>query len=103
MKFPIIFLPFLSLMTAHFTYAATSVEYVKVCDIYGTGWYYIPGTDNCYNTNTGMERHQTARGTVNTESLLAARVSQLEIELKHLYLQFGIQPSSIQNKTESKQ
>jgi hypothetical protein len=28
-----------------------AVEYVKVCDIYGVGFYYIPGTDTCQNAN----------------------------------------------------
>ncbi|MFZ5736191.1 MAG: porin, partial [Pseudomonadota bacterium] len=26
---------------------AKAVEYVKVCSIYGAGFYYIPGTDTC--------------------------------------------------------
>src|SRR5215475_5737187 len=26
---------------------AKAVEYVKVCSLYGTGFYYIPGTDTC--------------------------------------------------------
>ncbi|WP_244486698.1 porin [Aurantimonas sp. Leaf443] len=27
--------------------AAEPAEYVKVCDVYGTGFYYIPGTETC--------------------------------------------------------
>ena len=23
------------------------VQYVKICDLYGNGWYYIPGSDSC--------------------------------------------------------
>jgi hypothetical protein len=26
---------------------ATPVQYVKVCSLYGDGFYYIPGTDTC--------------------------------------------------------
>ena len=26
---------------------AAPVEYVKVCDAYGAGFFYIPGTDTC--------------------------------------------------------
>ena len=26
---------------------AKAVEYVKVCSIYGSGFYYVPGTDTC--------------------------------------------------------
>ena len=27
------------------------VEYVRVCDVYGTGFYYIPGTETCIKTS----------------------------------------------------
>src|ERR1017187_5045537 len=26
---------------------AKPVQYVKICDLYGAGYYYIPGTDSC--------------------------------------------------------
>jgi len=26
---------------------AAPVQYVKICDLYGSGWYYIPGNDTC--------------------------------------------------------
>ena len=26
---------------------ATPVQYVKICSLYGDGFYYIPGTDTC--------------------------------------------------------
>jgi len=26
---------------------AKAVEYVKICSLYGVGFYYIPGTDTC--------------------------------------------------------
>jgi hypothetical protein len=26
---------------------AAPVQYVKICDLYGNGWYYIPGSDTC--------------------------------------------------------
>jgi len=26
---------------------AKAVEYVKICSLYGAGFYYIPGTDTC--------------------------------------------------------
>ena len=28
---------------------AQGVQYVRVCDLYGTGFFYIPGTDTCVN------------------------------------------------------
>lgn len=33
------------------------VEYVRVCDVYGTGFYYIPGTETCIKTS-GYVRFQ---------------------------------------------
>lgn len=51
--------------------ASAAVEYVKVCALYGTGWFYIPGTDTCVNANTGETRKQSAEGTVFGESELA--------------------------------
>ena len=39
----------LILMTSTPSHAA--VEYVKVCSLYGAGFFYIPGTDTCMNAN----------------------------------------------------
>jgi hypothetical protein len=39
------------------------VEYVKVCSIYGAGFYYLAGTDICHNPSTGDTRQQTEGGT----------------------------------------
>jgi hypothetical protein len=42
------------------TPAAAQAQYVKICDAYGAGWFYIPGTDTCVNTSTGETRvHKT--------------------------------------------
>ena len=30
---------------------AEPMEYVKVCDMYGAGFFYIPGTETCININ----------------------------------------------------
>jgi hypothetical protein len=35
---------------------AGPVEYVRVCDAYGTGYFYIPGTETCVHANTGQTR-----------------------------------------------
>jgi len=34
---------------------AESVEYVKVCDAYGTGYFYIPGSDTCLKISGDLE------------------------------------------------
>ncbi|MEO9959749.1 MAG: porin, partial [Nisaea sp.] len=37
--------------------APEPVDYVRVCDVYGTGFYYIPGTETCLSIN-GYVRFQ---------------------------------------------
>ena len=39
----------LALLTSAPSHAA--VEYVKICSLYGAGFFYIPGTDTCMNAN----------------------------------------------------
>lgn len=41
---------------------AKAVEYVKVCSLYGAGFYYIPGTDTCIKLG-GFVRSQMVLGT----------------------------------------
>ena len=53
---------------------AKPVEYVKICSLYGEGFYYIPGTDIClkiggyvradyrWNATGGGQPHYTAAG-----------------------------------------
>lgn len=54
------------------------VDYVRVCDVYGAGWYYIPGTEQCLRPNTGEIRYETEDGTVRTETQMASRIRALE-------------------------
>ena len=44
---------------------AKPVEYVKVCSLYGAGFYYIPGTDTCIRIGGHIraEVHVNSRGT----------------------------------------
>lgn len=44
------------------THEAKAVDYVKVCDLYGAGFFYIPGTQICYNAVTGETRWETSKG-----------------------------------------
>ena len=46
---------------------AKPVEYVKVCSLYGAGFYYIPGTDICMKVG-GYVRYQVNYGTGNSIS-----------------------------------
>ncbi len=54
------------------------MEYVRVCDQYGTGYYYSPGSETCINANTGVTKLDTENGTVTGETALAERVSNIE-------------------------
>ena len=39
------------------------VEYVRVCDVYGAGYFYIPGTETCLRIS-GWVRHQIGTNTI---------------------------------------
>jgi len=52
------------------------VEYVKVCDTYGAGYYYVPGTSMCLNPLTGETRLTTIDGVVQGRSELAKMVDR---------------------------
>jgi len=60
------------------TSASAAVEYVKVCDAFGAEFYYIPGTDTCYNPTNGQTRRSTDAGTVYGQSEMADQVSETE-------------------------
>jgi hypothetical protein len=59
--------------------AQTPVEYVKICSLYGAGFFYIPGTDTCTNTNQILTNQfdiarantRAATGTAMAASLVA--------------------------------
>ncbi len=40
---------------------AKPVQYVKICSLYGAGFYYIPGTDTCLKVG-GWVRYETGYG-----------------------------------------
>lgn len=43
--------------------AGEAVEYVRICDLYGAGFFYAPGTETCVNSVTNDARQQTEGGT----------------------------------------
>ena len=59
---------------------AKPVEYVKICSLYGAGFYYIPGTDTCLkiggwvrqylgvNSNNNLTNGRLGSGNINTRS-----------------------------------
>lgn len=52
---------------------AEPVEYVRVCDAFGTGWFYIPGSETCLNASSHETRTMTEDGVVVGESELRSR------------------------------
>ncbi|WP_082434215.1 porin [Devosia sp. A16] len=54
--------------------ASAAVEYVRVCNAYGIGWFYLPGTDTCYNANTGETKRMTENGVVEGETKMLEQV-----------------------------
>jgi hypothetical protein len=65
--------------------SAQSVEYVRICSLYGAGFYYIPGSDVCLMPTTGQTRQINGDGsTVIGQSQLAYRVTNLEHKLAQL-------------------
>ena len=58
---------------------AAPVEYVKICSLYGAGFFYIPGTDTCVNTNQVLQneydiaraRTRSSTGVAMSASLVA--------------------------------
>ncbi len=43
---------------------AKAVEYVKICSLYGAGFYYIPGTDTCIRIGGAIRIGITFNGTI---------------------------------------
>jgi hypothetical protein len=81
----------ITLVTSMSIQAAASVEYVRICSLYGSGWYYIPGTDTCLFPTTGETRTLKAGDVVQEgETELAYRVSQLENKVHMLMVEEGI-------------
>src|SRR3981081_3308490 len=39
---------------------AKAVEYVRICSLYGAGFYYIPGTDTCIRVGGHLRRNMLA-------------------------------------------
>ena len=53
------------------TYKAAPVEYVRVCDAFGAGFFYIPGTDTCLRVNGAVRAEYTIRPDAPTDNTFA--------------------------------
>ena len=94
------------LLLAAFTLAPTAnakpVEYVRVCSLYGAGFFYIPGTDTCLNPYNGEVRTQTAYGTLRGVSSLAARIGALEGNVSALKSEVAALQSAQQQQMQAR-
>ncbi len=68
--------------------AVGAVEYVKICSVYGEGWYYQPGSDICIKARTGETRQQTELGTVYGQTDMADRISDTESAVADMQRRF---------------
>jgi len=63
--------------------AAALVFYARVCSVYGTNYYYIPGTDTCVNAETGITKKEVSDGnggttTVTGETALKSQIDDID-------------------------
>ena len=54
---------------------AAPVDYVRVCNVFGEGFFYIPGTDTCLRVSGQIRAEETFRGKAPTENPAAAAYS----------------------------
>ncbi len=78
------------------------VEYVRVCDAYGTGYFYIPGTETCLKIN-GYIRFQVNVGPNAFTATLALVASQRHVGLGcvSLVVRFSSRPRATPNTARS--
>ena len=74
---------------------AKAVEYVRICSLYGAGFYYIPGTDTCIKLGGYLRvetRVQRLRFTT-VRTPASAGATEPPVELLHRSLSSGLRRS----------
>ena len=64
---------------------AKAVEYVRICSLYGAGFWYVPGTDTCMKIG-GYLRAEIA---VNTNSVYTGNTSGAETSVQNIALKMA--------------
>jgi hypothetical protein len=64
------------LCTAPMAAHAEPVEYARICDVYGDRYFYIPGTETCYDPTTGILLTETEDGTVRSRTRIREAVDK---------------------------
>ena len=67
---------------------AEPVEYVRICDAYGSGFFYIPGTETCLNINGYVRSHyvkedETNDANVSDDNVLWAVRARLNFDARN--------------------
>ena len=55
---------------------AKAVEYVRICSLYGAGFFYIPGTDTCIKLGGYLRVDTTFNGNIYGGRLVAATAAR---------------------------
>jgi hypothetical protein len=77
---------------------AKAVEYVKICSLYGTGFYYIPGTDTCIKLG-GYLRAETGLNTQTAYDAPNAGVTGAHNRLSNYYYARSREELNIDTRT----
>ncbi|WP_076862094.1 porin [Bradyrhizobium mercantei] len=79
---------------------AKAIEYVKICSLYGPGFYYIPGTDTCIKLG-GYLRVQTALATNAVYDAASSGVAGAQNRLRNYYSTASREDLSIDTRTQT--
>ncbi|MBB4363084.1 hypothetical protein GGD65_004117 [Bradyrhizobium sp. CIR18] len=77
---------------------AKAVEYVKICSLYGAGFYYIPGTDTCIKLG-GYLRAEVALGTNSNYDTANGSVAGAKNRLSNYYTARSREDLTIDTRT----
>ena len=75
---------FFLLATGTATLAQAQEDYVRACEMFGVGYFFIPQTDTCVHASTGGTLEATEYGIRASETRLADRVGDAETNIREL-------------------
>ncbi len=80
--------------------ARVNVDYVRICSLFGAGFYYLPGSDRCLAPVTGKVRYVDSNGKVIfTQTQLSYRITLLEQRLAKLKAKYQQKLAERNNRT----
>ena len=78
---------------------AKAVEYVRICSLYGAGFYYIPGTDTCIKLGGYLRVDTTFNGSSNYDSPAWAGSAGQGNRYRNQYIAYSRQDLNIDTRT----